>query len=64
MRCIDCRTALSAELDGEDPGARPGAVRRHLRSCASCAGWRAGFEELESLVAAALGPSPDRPTGR
>ncbi|MBB5433858.1 zf-HC2 domain-containing protein [Nocardiopsis composta] len=57
MRCIDCRTALSAELDGEDPGSGPGAVRRHLGDRPSCADRPAGLHELEALVAAARRPS-------
>jgi predicted anti-sigma-YlaC factor YlaD len=39
MRCEDCRDAISARLDGEDPGvsgADAGAVDRHLEGCAAC----------------------------
>jgi predicted anti-sigma-YlaC factor YlaD len=36
MRCEDCRDAISAEMDGEDPGTEPGAVDRHLEGCAAC----------------------------
>jgi predicted anti-sigma-YlaC factor YlaD len=36
MRCEDCRDAISARMDGEDPGVDPGAVERHLEGCAAC----------------------------
>jgi predicted anti-sigma-YlaC factor YlaD len=36
MRCEDCRDAISARLDGEDPGVEAGAVERHLDGCAAC----------------------------
>jgi predicted anti-sigma-YlaC factor YlaD len=40
MRCEDCRDAISARMDGEDPGAGPGsdvtAVEDHLAACAPC----------------------------
>ena len=36
MRCEDCRDAISARTDGEDPGVEPGAVDRHLDACAAC----------------------------
>jgi predicted anti-sigma-YlaC factor YlaD len=36
MRCEDCRDAISARMDGEDPGVEPGTVDRHLDGCAAC----------------------------
>jgi predicted anti-sigma-YlaC factor YlaD len=36
MRCEDCRDAISARMDGEDPGVEPGVVERHLDGCAAC----------------------------
>jgi predicted anti-sigma-YlaC factor YlaD len=36
MRCEDFRDAISARMDGEDPGVEPGAVERHLDGCAAC----------------------------
>jgi predicted anti-sigma-YlaC factor YlaD len=36
MRCEDCRDAISALMDGEDPGVEPGAVERHVEDCAAC----------------------------
>jgi predicted anti-sigma-YlaC factor YlaD len=36
MRCEDCRDAISARMDGEDPGVAADAVERHLAGCAAC----------------------------
>jgi len=36
MDCDICRIALSARLDGEDPGVDPGAVDAHLAGCGAC----------------------------
>ena len=42
MTCDDIRNALSARLDGEDPGLPGDELDRHLESCAACAAWLAG----------------------
>jgi predicted anti-sigma-YlaC factor YlaD len=36
MNCATCREAVSARLDGEEPGVPAAAVDGHLRSCAGC----------------------------
>lgn len=36
MRCENCRDAISARLDGEDPGVAPEAIDQHLEGCAAC----------------------------
>jgi len=36
MRCETIRTAISAELDGEDPGVARPVVDEHLSTCVSC----------------------------
>jgi predicted anti-sigma-YlaC factor YlaD len=36
MRCESIRTAISAELDGEEPGIERAAVDAHLFTCAPC----------------------------
>jgi len=41
MTCESCRDALSARLDGEDPGAADAVVDRHLAGCAACRAWSA-----------------------
>lgn len=40
MRCQPCREALSARLDGEDPGVADELVDRHLASCGECRAYR------------------------
>lgn len=46
MRCQPCREALSARLDGEDPGIPDEVVARHLAGCAGCR----RFEATSALV--------------
>lgn len=46
MRCDDVREAVSARIDGEDPGAHPAAVDRHLAACPACRSWAAAAQEL------------------
>jgi predicted anti-sigma-YlaC factor YlaD len=36
MRCEDCRDAISARMDGEDPGVDVEALDRHVAGCAAC----------------------------
>lgn len=44
MTCEQCHDALSAMVDGEDPGVDPGAVDDHLDNCAACRGFRVAVE--------------------
>jgi predicted anti-sigma-YlaC factor YlaD len=46
MDCERCRTALSAELDGEAPGAPAASVEAHLAGCAACREFAAGARRL------------------
>ena len=39
MECDRFREALSAQLDGEDPGVSPDLLQHHLRSCFRCRQW-------------------------
>jgi predicted anti-sigma-YlaC factor YlaD len=39
MRCSRCREAVSARLDGEDPGVPVASVEGHLVGCAACRSW-------------------------
>jgi predicted anti-sigma-YlaC factor YlaD len=60
MRCHDCRTAVSARLDGEDPGRPVGAVEEHLRECGACSRFAAEADALHrSLRLAPAVPMPD-----
>jgi predicted anti-sigma-YlaC factor YlaD len=40
MRCDRFREAISARIDGEDPGLRDGALDAHLGACAGCRAWQ------------------------
>jgi len=39
MGCDRIREAVSARIDGEDPGLSPGALEAHLAACAACREW-------------------------
>jgi predicted anti-sigma-YlaC factor YlaD len=47
MRCDDCRSALSARLDGEDPACPEAAVAAHLDACGACRAWSAAAAALQ-----------------
>jgi predicted anti-sigma-YlaC factor YlaD len=51
--CEDVRVAMSARLDGEEPGLAPGEIDGHLAGCADCTAWLAEAERLPRPVAAA-----------
>jgi predicted anti-sigma-YlaC factor YlaD len=40
MRCDRIHAALSARIDGEDPGLPDGELNAHLAVCADCRGWQ------------------------
>lgn len=40
MECDRTREAISARIDGEDPGVPDGALDAHLAGCAACRGWQ------------------------
>jgi predicted anti-sigma-YlaC factor YlaD len=40
MDCDRAREAISARIDGEDPGVPGDAVEAHLETCAACRGWQ------------------------
>jgi predicted anti-sigma-YlaC factor YlaD len=40
MECERAREAISARIDGEDPGVPDGALQAHLDGCASCRDWQ------------------------
>jgi predicted anti-sigma-YlaC factor YlaD len=73
MECDRIREAISARIDGEDPGVPDGAIEAHLATCAACRGWqqrahvmtrraRLGGrfleQDLTARVLAALPPEP------
>lgn len=59
MDCAIAREAISATLDGEDPGVDPAALDEHLTRCASCLAWQdeaAAVTRLVRLEPAAASP--------
>jgi len=75
MECDRVREAISARIDGEDPGVPDGAIEAHLATCADCRGWqqrahaitrraRLGGrfleQDLTGQVLAAIPPEPAR----
>jgi predicted anti-sigma-YlaC factor YlaD len=40
MECDRAREAISARIDGEDPGVPDGALDAHLAGCEACRGWQ------------------------
>ena len=40
MECDRAREAISARIDGEDPGVPDGALDAHLAGCAACRAWQ------------------------
>lgn len=60
MDCERCRTAVSARLDGEDPGAPDELVAVHLAQCAACRDFAAAAARLHrSARLAAAAEVPD-----
>ena len=75
MECDRVREAISARIDGEDPGVPDGTIEAHLATCAACRGWqqrahamtrraRLGGrfleQDLTARVLAAIPPEPAR----
>ena len=75
MECERAREAVSALIDGEDPGVPAGALEAHLADCAACRGWRQRAHvmtrrarlggsfldhDLSGQVLAAIPPAPAR----
>jgi predicted anti-sigma-YlaC factor YlaD len=50
MTCDEVRVALSARIDGEDPGVAGAALDGHLAGCAGCTAWQARAEEVTRVV--------------
>jgi predicted anti-sigma-YlaC factor YlaD len=40
MECDSAREAISAQIDGEDPGVPADAIEAHIAGCAECLAWR------------------------
>lgn len=60
MDCATAREAISATLDGEDPGVAPGALDAHVAGCAACARWHDEAAAVSRLVRIGeAGETPD-----
>lgn len=60
MDCERVREALSARIDGEEPGLPTGVVDLHLADCGECRAWHAGALRVTDLTAPmATVPAPD-----
>jgi len=61
MRCQDCRVALSAVIDGEDPSVSQESLARHLGGCADCRRWREqAIDVTRAARLSVVGDAPDR----
>jgi predicted anti-sigma-YlaC factor YlaD len=59
MTCMQIRHAISARLDGEDPGLDEASVYGHLATCAGCRAFAHDAEALHRAVR--LAPAPPIP---
>jgi predicted anti-sigma-YlaC factor YlaD len=50
VMCEDMRTALSARLDGEDPGLPDDVIDGHLIGCSACQAWQDGAQRVVQAV--------------
>jgi predicted anti-sigma-YlaC factor YlaD len=50
MRCDTIREALSAQIDGEEPGLADEVVQDHLRTCRACTVWSDEVSTLHGMV--------------
>jgi len=75
MQCDTFREAISARIDGEDPGLPAGALDAHLAACADCRAWQQHAHEVtrrarlggsflgHDLTAGVLAAVPDASNG-
>jgi predicted anti-sigma-YlaC factor YlaD len=60
MNCDRCREAISAQLDGEDPGVPAAFVQAHVESCAGCREYATAATDLHRAARVApAAPVPD-----
>jgi predicted anti-sigma-YlaC factor YlaD len=60
VECSQCRDAVSARYDGEEPGAPDDVIDHHLARCASCATWAGDLHRLgRALRVVPAEPVPD-----
>jgi predicted anti-sigma-YlaC factor YlaD len=61
MRCSRFREAVSARLDGEDPGVPASRVDAHLATCSECREWAVAAGSLPALTEAPVERSAPDP---
>jgi predicted anti-sigma-YlaC factor YlaD len=54
MRCSRFREAVSARLDGEDPGVPDNRIDPHLATCPDCRAWAASAGSLPAMTEAPI----------
>lgn len=60
MSCESCMAALSAEIDGEDPGVEPRLVESHLATCPDCRSFAESATAMRRRTAVQVAPDiPD-----
>ena len=59
MECTRVREAISAGLDGEEPGVLPARIDAHVRRCGPCRAFRARAAAMQDAVRGAGEPVPD-----
>lgn len=59
MVCDDYREALSAHLDGEEPGTDPGRLDEHLAGCPACRRWLTDAARVNRAVRLERADVPD-----
>ncbi|MGH7357838.1 MAG: zf-HC2 domain-containing protein, partial [Candidatus Rokuibacteriota bacterium] len=59
MSCEQVRTALSALVDGEEPGVPRAELRSHVTSCPVCAAFAERTDALRRVTL--LAPAPEVP---
>lgn len=64
MRCSRIREAVSARLDGEDPGVPDERVEAHLVTCPDCRAWAGAATSLPAALAAGQTPADQAPAAR
>jgi predicted anti-sigma-YlaC factor YlaD len=60
MECETAREAISAVLDGEEPGGGPGDVDQHLAECAACREWRDAAHRVTRQARLGIAQPPRR----
>jgi predicted anti-sigma-YlaC factor YlaD len=64
MSCTRIRHAVSAQLDGEEPGLDPVIIEQHLATCVGCRAFAADAETLHRSIRLAPAPAiPDLTPG-